>query len=169
MKKFKTATLVALIVTLVISCFAMAGCGKNTLEDYAKDHGDFQTSIQKKLNLNNMSGKVEIKDNEIRLTTDVKRLISGVKLTKQFKKSLKSSFDSTFDYLAGNFAKNIKSIEKQTDCDDVTLTIVINVGKEKLGEYKFTDESKSKNTDTKSDKKDSKDKDKDNKKSESNN
>ena len=155
--KRKLTTIVATVFVLILSVSMLTACGGNTLEKYASEHKDFESTLESTLNLKGVDGTVDIKGNDIIITTDITKSISGVEVTDDLKTTLKGSFDQSFDYLADSFASNIKNIEDKTDTKNVKLIVKVNLGDEEIATYEFDDTSKTKAKENKaSDNKDEK-------------
>ena len=104
----------------------------NTLENYAKHHKDFTSTVSSELNLKGFEGDVSIDNNSIIVDVDVKDKLNKMKLTDEFKEPVKSGFEQSLDFISDGVEEGIQNLEEKTKIKNLTVTININCGAEIL-------------------------------------
>lgn len=116
----KIITLVATVMLLVTSTFALAGCGgPSTLEEYLNSDSEAQQDLKDLESSLGEGGSVTVKDNNIQMIykygeTYDEATVNALKT--QLEKSM-TSMDSTFQGM-------VDQLKEESDIDDASLTII---------------------------------------------
>lgn len=116
----KVITLVAVIMLLVTSTLALAGCGgTKTLEEYVNSDSDVQQELSDLESSLGNGGSITVKENNIELIYKYDQTFDEATAT-----AMKPQLEQAMNSMESQFQGMIDDLKEDSGIDDVSMTIV---------------------------------------------